>query len=623
MQSPVDAIMGTSGPASDLVKRVTGQETPGRGFDEQLQSVMESAPKAQRTMKEKARSAKGGMKVETKEIVEDPKAAKVFEYMAALRSLGLNTEDSRKLLTGQGEISDEGLCSVLKSMGITGSDLARLMASPELVSGLKSSIAQSVFSSAQSIMEPVTASVTDDELMALMSAGGLDDAQVEQFIADPAKLAQLKASLADVAPAAPGAATDGGIPDDQLKTLLAAFGMNDDDIAGFMANQEGVSGLKAKLAEVLAGGAPSLPGTTIPDVSTMLERFDTLNALMAQFIASKSFRQGIAKGLGTPGIEAIKAAITQDASAIKESVSAYLIAQGRTELPSEAVRTAVPDEAANVPQAVQAAQAAKTLQDTLNIPKKTLNDMVFSSDPEERLAAVDDAASHINEYLKTNAPKELPKHLSDAVGLLKGALTEDEFAKIENIFKANGQDPALTVQGTPFDRHALQSLAKAFGSEQSSLQNTYTQQVMDQIRQAFPSGIKASDSSMTLRLNPPMLGRVDVDITLQDGKILATFKADQSVTREILQQNMHLLKDALSDQGVKAAQFVVSTDSFNARDQRETYAAWAGFEQGRRGSSRQNHDPGAGSGGRDHDEYVPGYGTSDVSPLGGGLHIIA
>ncbi len=222
-------------------------------------------------------------------------------------------------------------------------------------------------------------------------------------------------------------------------------------------------------------------------------------------------------------------------------------------------------------------QAVDVLEQTLNIPKKTLQDIFFSSDPQVRNAALDDATTQISEFLKASAGKDLPKQVTESLGLLKGALSKDEFVKIENVFKAFNQDPALIAQPAIFDKHVLQGLAKAVGNNPGMAQDNYTQRVIDQIRQVFPAGMKAAEGSMTLKLNPPMLGRVDVDIRMQDGRIMASFKADQPITRDILQQNMHLLKDALGEQGIKAAQFVVTTDTFKSRDHRRDPCGMGGL----------------------------------------------
>lgn len=103
---------------------------------------------------------------------------------------------------------------------------------------------------------------------------------------------------------------------------------------------------------------------------------------------------------------------------------------------------------------------------------------------------------------------------------------------------------------------------------------------------------------------------------------MASFKADQPITRDILQQNMHLLKDALSEQGIKAAQFVVTTDTFNSRDHREA-TAWVGYEQGRNGSASHGAEQGAESPHKEHNEYGHTYGPFNGYTVNGGLDIFA
>ena len=68
--------------------------------------------------------------------------------------------------------------------------------------------------------------------------------------------------------------------------------------------------------------------------------------------------------------------------------------------------------------------------------------MIFSSNKttQVRLSAVDDAASHITGSLKANTGTDLPKQVTGALGLLKGALTKDEFAKVEDVLKASDSD---------------------------------------------------------------------------------------------------------------------------------------------------------------------------------------
>jgi flagellar hook-length control protein FliK len=581
MQSPVAALMGLASGAVDLMQRAISHDSPKAGFDEQLLSALAEAPGADKpiadnSIKEKIKAAGCSTDGDIKGLLENPQATQVLQYLCALQSMGLNNADAKALLSGQTEISDEGLKAILAAAGIKGTDIAQLMADPKLVAGLKTQLAQTVSTKVHAGTN------------AVLQGKGAE------------------------------------ISDEDLKAILAAMGIKDADMAQFMADPEVVTGLKAKIAQIRSLPLREQPGGNAPDVDKMIEQAtasqETSPAITAQLGKHDRLPQDNTKE------------ITQASTEIKESVAEFLkIAEIQPVIKGTPLFTQIleaqSEQSSQVPASTGAMpevlQAIDVLEKTLNISKKTLREIFFSSDALVRSAALDDATTQINEFLKANVGKEFPKQVTGALGLLKGALTKDEFVKIENLFKAFNQDPALIAQPAPFDKHVLQGLAKIVENNPGMAQDRYTGQVIDQIRQALPSGIKTGEGSMTLKLNPPMLGRVDVDIRMQDGRIMASFKADQPITRDILQQNMHLLKDALSEQGIKAAQFVVTTDTFNSRDQRESHAAWVGYEQGKGGSSWQRDEHGTGSPNKEHDEYGHTYGPLNGYTVNGGLDIFA
>ena len=111
-------------------------------------------------------------------------------------------------------------------------------------------------------------------------------------------------------------------------------------------------------------------------------------------------------------------------------------------------------------------------------------------------------------------------------------------------------------------------------------------QVMDQIRRALPAHMKNSEGSVTLRLNPPMLGRVEVNMSMNDGQLQAAFKTDQVVTRDILMQNMHVLRESLAEQGIRATNVTVTT-GLDAKSSNDGYAFTGQDNQGH-GFTRNN-----------------------------------
>ena len=496
---------------------------------------------------------------------------------------------------------------------------------------LKSALAQttgSLKSPLEKLQSENDSSSDDASIMALFA-----NTQAYPLLQYISLLNSLGLSSADAQALLSGKGSD--ISDEGLKTVLTSCGINDADIKELMADPNQVSGLKAKLADMVSSKVHDQTGGDASDADAMIKQATadqtTYDAVAAQFIANTGGGQDLTKtpdNLELP-FTMSSVDIPQASDGIKMSVAAFL--QGaetsgvKEDKPVFEGVLQAETESASSDQVVPEVQAAlDTLENTLQIPKKTLHDLFFEQDTQVRQSAVDDAASHIAGSLKANTGTDLPTQVTGALGLLKGALTKDEFAKVENVLKTSGSDTALVTEPFTLDKNTLGTLAKGLGGESAPARSNYTDSVLDQIRQAIPGGIKSSEGSMTLKLNPPMLGRVDVNIKLEDGQITASFKVDQPLTRDILQQNMHVLKDALTDQGIKATQFVVTTDTFDSRDHQGNPLAWAGYEPGQNGSSRQQGkgqdtaDPGRG-----RDEYFNGYTPVQGYSEQGGLDIFA
>jgi len=496
---------------------------------------------------------------------------------------------------------------------------------------LKSALAETTDSGKaplEKVQSKNDSSSDDASIVALLA-----NAQAYPLLQYVSILNSLGLSSADAQALLSGKGSD--ISDEGLKTILTSCGINDADITQLMADPNQVSGLKAKLAEMVCAKVHNQIGGDASDVNAMIGQVTadqtTYDTVAAQFIANTGVGQDLTKTLDNLELPISMSSIDipQSSDEIKMSVAAFLQGVKTSTLKedkpiSEGVSQAETESVSSGQVVPEVQEALDTLENTLQIPKKTLHDLFFEQDSQVRLSAVDDAASHIAGSLKANTGSDLSKQVTGALGLLKGALTKDEFAKVEDVLKTSNSDPALVTEPFTLDKNTLSTLAKSLGSESALARSSYTDSVLDQIRQAIPGGMKSSDGSMTLKLNPPMLGRVDINIKLEDGQITASFKVDQSVTRDILQQNMHILKDALTDQGIKATQFVVTTDTFNSQDHRGNPLAWAGYEPGQNGSSRQQGNrQETGNPGRGQDEYSGSYFPVQAYSEQGGLDIFA
>jgi flagellar hook-length control protein FliK len=107
---------------------------------------------------------------------------------------------------------------------------------------------------------------------------------------------------------------------------------------------------------------------------------------------------------------------------------------------------------------------------------------------------------------------------------------------------------------------------------------------------------------------------------MDGGALQASFRTDQPFTRDILLQNMHLLKEALAEQGIRVTQVSVNTDVLNSRTPPDAFA-WTGSERGYHGSSRQGREQGTGGAYRDPEGY--GYLSPGGYPQSGELDLFA
>ena len=110
-------------------------------------------------------------------------------------------------------------------------------------------------------------------------------------------------------------------------------------------------------------------------------------------------------------------------------------------------------------------------------------------------------------------------------------------------------------------------------------------------------------------------------MSMNDGQLQAAFKTDQTVTRDILLQNMHVLRESLAEQGIRATHFTV-TSGLEAKPSNDGYA-FNGQDRNGHGFSRDGRrswTPGRAF--RDDEGLV--YGSLETRNVTtGGLDIIA
>ena len=251
----------------------------------------------------------------------------------------------------------------------------------------------------------------------------------------------------------------------------------------------------------------------------------------------------------------------------------------------------------------------KTLADTAGIKPEVLEKIFFASEADQRQEAVAEFASKLSAYLKGNKP--VNKDLVNALSFVRSATSKVEWAGIEKVIKQWRPDIEVPEGKFALDKGVFKALAQKFTADAGPVFDRFVKGALDQIRFQLPIQMKNGEGTAILRLHPPMLGRVDVSITLEDGKLQATFRAENQLTKDMLQMNIAVLKETLYNQGIRVTQLNVTT-GLEYRQQQQNMA-YAFLDQGRQSGSPDHQERrSGGSGGNAQEEGGDVY-RSDAS----------
>jgi flagellar hook-length control protein FliK len=73
--------------------------------------------------------------------------------------------------------------------------------------------------------------------------------------------------------------------------------------------------------------------------------------------------------------------------------------------------------------------------------------------------------------------------------------------------------------------------------------------------------LERGEWKLQLKLNPAHLGKIDVELDMNAGGLDAVFKADNSLTRELISQGMAKLRDSLAQSGMTVANVWVNSEN--------------------------------------------------------------
>jgi len=203
-------------------------------------------------------------------------------------------------------------------------------------------------------------------------------------------------------------------------------------------------------------------------------------------------------------------------------------------------------------------------------------------------------AANNDMFLDTSKEKlSLAGRDSSTTGML---LQETKIAAVENAGHDSMNAAAKTILGTVVDqRQNLTGGEKMTLSQTELTANLRPQDLIEQIvnsRELLEKG----EGRVKLKLSPPSLGTLDMDVRVRSNRVEVTVMADNKDVRQILQTHLDDLKNALQDRGLQMDRFNIQWQNGGQGRNFREYAGDGAFWQ-------QNGSPDAGIRETAADEY--------------------
>lgn len=535
MHLPLIQLLGLANGAIGIVEKAFAHVKSEGSFDAQLMAAMSGKTDAGNPVSQ-VLGKKGAIDDEAlQSILATPSGVLLFQFMAALKEMGVQSSDIRLLLSGKGaQVSDDSMKALLSQLGMGQKDLDAILADPQKMSEIKVRLADSF------------KAVIDEQAL----KDGVDpDALLELAVSGSKSIDSVIELLEQTA-------LSGRTPDADSADPAVTSSADKPAAARDLIDKNGSPAVEPV-------GPAVDPGIDEPAVITGLIQRNLSHA-------TNEIRAALARIVNKAAV------LNADQNAKEPAISGIEVSRAAEEQNPEA--------------ALKVTKAVSTAEGTLGISKDALRDLFFETDPAIRRQAVAQVTEKVGAYLKSHEGKPLAPEVKEALSFVKTAMSEQEFSGIDRSLKLWTEGQAISDMKFPVDREMYAALSKNLSGEgTNTVFENHMMQVIDQLRQSLPSSMKNGEGQVTLRLNPPMLGNVEVRMTMHDGELQAAFRTDQGITRDILLQNMSALKDALADQGIKVTQFSVST-TIDSRPHGSGFA-FASHERQGQGFGHQERGP--------------------------------
>jgi len=173
-----------------------------------------------------------------------------------------------------------------------------------------------------------------------------------------------------------------------------------------------------------------------------------------------------------------------------------------------------------------------------------------------------DVKQDVNNLLKQGDPKVKQE-------IITGIAENKTIPKAQATEETDAQGGTLNLKETPAIDFTSQNMTKATTTTgdvgiKSHTPTTYNlPDPLPKVVDRMVLMIKNGEQTGKLIIQPPELGKIDIDLTIRNGHIQANLSTESYAVKEIIETNLNQLKQHLTDQGLIVEQFNVSVGSGN------------------------------------------------------------
>jgi len=174
----------------------------------------------------------------------------------------------------------------------------------------------------------------------------------------------------------------------------------------------------------------------------------------------------------------------------------------------------------------------------------------------------------------------------------------------ESAAKIREEQKSKFVAGENLNEEVSLSGVNASGGSSAGgekIKDVSSGKIIDQVAGAIKETAANDGGRVKITLNPPSLGKLEMDVTVRNGKVEVVLVADNKDVQQALNANIEKLKDSLSNQGLTIDRCDVSLqdkkEEYQQNFNRQAYYQDGGSARdgdGRRGNSEEEINSGAG-----------------------------